>query len=298
MWMTTEMKITELKLKDLQPSQFYVSAAKRAAVESWLHPEDLSGFQPIPVKMLDGQPVMTDGHTRAAAAIRAGLDTVPMVWDEDELDWDMYRACVKACQERGVFSPEDLVKRILSAEDYVEKWDRWCDRMQAEIEQGRMTIRNASENDAWQIAEILVEDWKLAYRGIIDSDYLDSLNVEERCKRELQRYQIYRVAVAANEVLGFTWNELADDEEADCEIVALYVRYARRKSGIGKALFQDALNGFRASGRKKMIIWCLKENHEARLFYEKMGGKAYKTGSHHWGNRDYEMISYLYCLDD
>ena len=61
--MTTEMKITELKLKDLQPSQFYVSAAKLAAVESWLHPEDLSGFQPIPVKMLDGRPVMTDGQT-------------------------------------------------------------------------------------------------------------------------------------------------------------------------------------------------------------------------------------------
>ena len=298
MWMTTEMKITELKLKDLQPSQFYLSAAKLAAVESWLHPEDLSGFQPIPVKMLDGRPVMTDGHTRAAAAIRAGLDTVPMVWDEDELDWDMYRACVKACQERGVFSPEDLVKRILSAEDYVEKWDRWCDRMQAEIEQGRMTIRNASENDARQIAEILVEDWKLAYRGIIDSDYLDSLNVEERCKRELQRYQIYRVAVAANEVLGFTWNELADDEEADCEIVALYVRYARRKSGIGKALFQDAVDAFRTSGRKKMIIWCLKENREARQFYEKMGGTAYKTGMHRWGSQDYEMMSYLYRLDD
>ena len=32
--------------------------------------------------------------------------------------------------------------------------------------------------------------------------------------------------------------------------------------------------------------------------YEKMGGKVYKTGTHKWGNRDYEMISYLYCLDD
>ena len=167
-----------------------------------------------------------------------------------------------------------------------------------EYGQGSMTIRNASEKDARQIAEILVEDWKLAYRGIIDSDYLDSMNVEERYKREYQRYQLYRVAVAGNEVLGFTWNDLADDEEADCEIVALYVRYARRKSGIGRALFQDAVDAFRTSGRKKMIIWCLKENREARQFYEKMGGTAYKTGMHRWGSQDYEMMSYLYRLDD
>ena len=46
--------------------------------------------------------------------------------------------------------------------------------------QEQMTIRKATPEDARQIAEILVEDWKTAYRGIIDDDYLDSLNVEER----------------------------------------------------------------------------------------------------------------------
>ena len=131
------MKITELKLRDLQPSQFYISAAKLAAVESWLHPEDLSGFQPIPVKILDDRPVMTDGHTRAAAAIRAGLDVVPMVWEEDELDWDMYRECVRACREQKIFTPEDLTGRILPEDGYHEKWDLWCDRMQAEIVKSR-----------------------------------------------------------------------------------------------------------------------------------------------------------------
>ena len=60
--------------------------------------------------------------------------------------------------------------------------------------QGKMIIRQATEEDAWQIADILVEDWKMAYRGIIDSDYLDSMSVEERYQRESQRYQIYRVA--------------------------------------------------------------------------------------------------------
>ncbi len=161
----------------------------------------------------------------------------------------------------------------------------------------QLIIRKATKDDALQIAEILVEDWKLAYRGIIDSDFLDSMSVEERYQRELQRYQIYTVAAAGEEILGFSWNEMTGDEAADCEIIALYVRYAKRKSGIGRILFQNSLDLFRAAGKKRMIVWCLKENDEARKFYEKMGGQVYKTGTHPWGNRDYDMISYLYQLD-
>ena len=49
----------------------------------------------------------------------------------------MYRACVKACRERQVFSPADLLTRIISGADYREQWDRWCDGMQAEVIRGR-----------------------------------------------------------------------------------------------------------------------------------------------------------------
>ena len=128
------MEISALKLKDLQPSQFYISEKKLRDIEGWLDPADLSCFEPIPVKLLDGRPVMTDGHTRAVAALRAGLEAVPLVWDEDELSWDMYRACVAACREQAITSPCQLLSRIIPEEEYREKWDKWCDRMQAEIE--------------------------------------------------------------------------------------------------------------------------------------------------------------------
>ena len=130
-----EQNEIEMDLQDLQPSQFYISEKKLKDVEEWFDPSNLSNFEPIPVKLLDGIPVMTDGHTRAVAAIRAGLDSVPLVWDDDELNWDMYRACVSACQEQEIFSPVDLLMRIISEDDYKEKWDKWCDIMQAEIMQ-------------------------------------------------------------------------------------------------------------------------------------------------------------------
>ncbi len=163
--------------------------------------------------------------------------------------------------------------------------------------QEHLVIREAASGDARQIAEILVEDWRIAYRGIIDSAYLDSLSVENRYETESQRFYLYTVAARGDEILGLSWNRLLDGEDADCEIVALYVRCSQRRTGTGRALFQNAVDTFRSSGRKRMIVWCLRENREARKFYEKMGGTAYKNGTHSWGGREYDMISYLFRLD-
>ena len=159
-----------------------------------------------------------------------------------------------------------------------------------------MIIRQARKEDVRQIAEILVEDWQKAYRGIIADDYLDAMDAEQRYEIEVKRYDQYVVAAEGQEILGYAWNMMSDDEEADCEIIALYVRYNRRNGGIGKALMRNAMDSFRQAGRKKMIIWCLKENEEARRFYEKMGGIAHRTGTHPRGSREYEMFSYLYDL--
>ena len=138
--------ICNLKLKDLQPSQFYISDRKLRDINEWFQSEDLSNFEPIPVKMLDGVPVMTDGHTRAVAAVLSGLERVPLIWDEDELSWEMYRRCVMECKARGIHSPADLVNRIISESEYREKWDAWCDVMQAEVNRNR-TVTEEKRDD-------------------------------------------------------------------------------------------------------------------------------------------------------
>ena len=160
-----------------------------------------------------------------------------------------------------------------------------------------ITVRNAKQEDVRQISEIIVEDWQKAYRGIIDDAFLDSLNIDERYEREAGRYQVYVVAADGNEILGCAWLQVTEDATADCEIVALYVRYAYRKNGIGKRLLLYAVSHFREIGKKRMILWCLKENCEARSFYERTGGKEFQPGSHNWGGKEYEMISYLYDLE-
>ena len=127
------MDIKTLRINDLQPSQFYISIEKINNIRKWFNPQDLSNFEPIPIKELDGQVVITDGHTRLVVALLFGLDSVPLVWDEDELNWDMYRECVRECKKLGITSPSNLLTRIISKDEYDIKWNKWCDEMQKTI---------------------------------------------------------------------------------------------------------------------------------------------------------------------
>ena len=128
-----DIDIRKLKINDLQPSQFYISIFKIDSIKKWFNPNDLSNFEPIPIKQLDDEIVITDGHTRLVVALLSGLDSVPLVWDEDELNWDMYRECVKECKKQGILSPCNLIERIVSKDEYDIKWNKWCDKMQARL---------------------------------------------------------------------------------------------------------------------------------------------------------------------
>ena len=133
----SQKKNLDYSLKDLQPSQFYISQAKLSNIQAWFHKDDLSNFEPLPVKVLDGVPILTDGHTRAVAAILAGLESVPLVYEEDELDWNLYHYCVEQCKQKGIHSPYDLVDRIISANEYEEKWIGWCDQIPSKLQQNK-----------------------------------------------------------------------------------------------------------------------------------------------------------------
>jgi hypothetical protein len=94
-------------------------------------------MEPVPLKRLDGDVVMTDGHTRAFAAFLCGMEQVPTVWDEDELDWEAYRVCVAWCKDDGIRSVSDLVGRVVGREGHQELWLARCRRMHEELAEKR-----------------------------------------------------------------------------------------------------------------------------------------------------------------
>ena len=121
------------KLKDLQPSQLYISEEKISKIKEWFNPNDLSNFEPIPIKIINAVPVIIDSHTRCVCAILSGLEEIPLQFEKEEWDWDMYDACINECKAQNITSSYDLISRIISKEDYEIKWNKWCDEMQEKI---------------------------------------------------------------------------------------------------------------------------------------------------------------------
>lgn len=129
----SEMKAApyfEMEISALTPSQLYISQEKLERVREWFREKgDLVKMDPIPVRNLAGRLLMTDGHTRAAAAFLHGVTSLPCVWDEDDMDWAAYAADISMCAGEGVTSVEKLASRIVSAQDYKHLWEERCDAL-------------------------------------------------------------------------------------------------------------------------------------------------------------------------
>lgn len=118
-----------LPLICLQPSQLFISQGKLQLLMEWFSPDDVDDFDPIPIKQLNGKALMTDGHTRAVAAYLAGWESIPVYWDEDDLDMRAYEIDVKWCNEEGITSPSDLSRRIVPHKYFERLWRKRCMEM-------------------------------------------------------------------------------------------------------------------------------------------------------------------------
>ena len=262
--------IYKLTLKDLQPSQFYISERKLASVEVWFDPADLSNFEPIPVKELDGVPVITDGHTRAVAALRVGVDRVPLVWDMDELDWRLYRACVTACRRRGILSPADLLTRIISAEEYVEQWDAWCDRLHADIDAGVIQVVPYTKADIPDVLsfERRLREEEADWGWVIDDAYI--AQVEKSFEGDTFRDALSYLAYLDGQVAGridtcLIRSHFDGSTKAYLDWICVIKSYRHR--GVGQALLGRLRQELKARGVDTLIALTA-ANDEAQRFYK------------------------------
>lgn len=167
----------------------------------------------------------------------------------------------------------------------------------------KIKVRNIKKEDIPQVVNIQICGWKSAYKGIIDDNYLANMNPKEKIKIREKDYNENRFIVAEinNEIVGFcrytdNMDKTPETPEADCELRSLYVKPELKHNGIGKKMFQYAVNEFKHMGKTKMVLWCLKDNALARRFYEKMGGIIIKERLIHIGNRDYQEVAFEYDI--
>ena len=122
----------------------------------------------------------------------------------------------------------------------------------------KIIIRKAKSEDIEKIANIKVRCWQIAYRNIIADEYLDNMDIEytiEKNKRIFEQYNII-VAELKNEVIGFCrydYNNYYEEENVDCELIALYIKPEMKRHGIGRKLMKYAINEFKNSKKEKIL---------------------------------------------
>lgn len=139
-------------------------------------------------------------------------------------------------------------------------------------------MRRAQGGDARAVAQVHVESWQQAYRGMVSDQLLDGLSVTTRA----ESYSFDRDGpgdpstwLAEDEVgvAGFvTIGALRDDETGNKgEVMALYVAPRRWRTGVGSALLARGEALLAARGFDEGLLWVLRANESARRFYEAAG---------------------------
>ena len=141
-----------------------------------------------------------------------------------------------------------------------------------------ITIRQATAEDAADIARIHVTTWHETYAELIPDRVLQALTHR---KRQSQWKQILAgkgrlgtlVAEADGKIVGFAGRGHNRDPASRFtgEIFTLYVLQSWQGLGLGKALFEQSREALATDGHERMIVWVLAEN-PATKFYEWQGG--------------------------
>lgn len=143
-----------------------------------------------------------------------------------------------------------------------------------------LTTRDATFNDATDIARIHVRTWQSAYRGLLPDDALDAMTPDQR--RPMWEGLLaappgaYGMLVVERDgtLVGFSSFGRPRDPEAPndtFELFAIYVDPDVQGQGAGTRLLTAAETAMRDAGATKAVLWVLAGNHQAERFYRKHG---------------------------
>ena len=137
-----------------------------------------------------------------------------------------------------------------------------------------MTLRRMTRDDNFTaIADIFVQAWRSAYKGIVPQDYLNALTTERWSGHfSAMRHDCF-LLVEGGVYVGacFYANSRMAEFAHMGEIIAIYLRPEYFGQRLGARLLQAGEDALRAQGFGEVYLWVLAENQRARHFYKKEG---------------------------
>jgi GNAT superfamily N-acetyltransferase len=148
----------------------------------------------------------------------------------------------------------------------------------------RFAIREATIDDAAGIARAHAASWQASYRGILPDAILDRIDVGQRVttRRQILRdrsvFQLVAYDVTHGDIVGFCDAGASRRRVPYAgEVYAIYLVQHAKRHGLGQEMFERVTAWLRAADMPSMIVWVLENNHHARRFYERMGGRVGTT---------------------
>jgi ribosomal protein S18 acetylase RimI-like enzyme len=234
-----------MQLREIQPSQLYISEVKLKKVRTFLEGVDPRSLDPIPIRRIGDTTFFTDGHTRALALMEQGIEEIPVYFDQDELDWLQYLICVSWCEEAGIRQAADLSKRVVDHSTYRRLWHKRCESMHEAVKEGSYeglhTQRIVNPAEKSRVSELVLRSLP-AWFGIEDALRGYVRGVEET---DFFTIQIGKRAV------GFI--SLLEHNEYTSEVYCMGIYEELHGRGLGKELLRAAEAELR-QGKKKRFL--------------------------------------------
>lgn len=155
--MNTEFKgIKLIAISELGISQIYLNEKKIEEIEKWFNVDAVKKYPPLPVHDFgDGRYTLTDGHSRAYVAYKAGVTHMPIVYDYDDIVTSdlgllQYSNNIEWCKRHKIFTVADFENRIVSDSQYKKLWVERCDKsynlLTQTTEEERKTLNDKHNN--------------------------------------------------------------------------------------------------------------------------------------------------------
>ncbi|NTU79954.1 MAG: GNAT family N-acetyltransferase [Chloroflexales bacterium] len=143
-----------------------------------------------------------------------------------------------------------------------------------------MHIRPATPADSAALADIQIASYRTAYAPIMPATYLAQFSHAEQTadwRELLSQPGADRLLVAEDvqaQVLGYALGRLGPIAPWGYggELVALHVRLAAQRRGVGSHLFAHMVDLLGAEGAGSLMLWTLARN-PVRAWYERLGGQ-------------------------
>ena len=128
-------------------------------------------------------------------------------------------------------------------------------------------------DDRLEISNVYEQSWKSAYKGMIPQDYLDSIPSGRWAEKVDNPDWHTLVCVEDEKIVGTSsfCESRFDTFPGYGEVISIYLLPEYVGRGYGRQLMEKALAELKQMGYKKVMLWVLEENTNARDFYERMG---------------------------